>query len=180
MLSTLSRICIGIILLGLGFIISVRLYRSYEERVAADQARQEEMAGVSSQFRSGGSTERQLPVFQRSSGPKQEIYLQETELPDDLNKEQARQTIQSILQDYKEDKALQAFYADLEQTTGASLDLSDLSGDNMLPLLVRYPQIQEVIARHSQDPAFAKILQEIFANPQFSRSVAVLQQPQRK
>lgn len=39
----------------------------------------------------------------------------------------------------------------------------------------KYPQVQEVLAKHSKDPEFVKTLQEIFSNPQFVHSVAVLQ-----
>ncbi|MBO7237695.1 MAG: hypothetical protein J6U96_00175 [Elusimicrobiaceae bacterium] len=82
--------------------------------------------------------------------------------------------------DYQDDAALKAFYTDLQQATGEQLDLTSLSGENMAGLLIKYPQIQEVIMRHSKDPAFAKTLQEIFSNPQFVRSVAVLQQGKQK
>jgi len=178
MSSPISRICIVLIALGFSFMIGVRLYRMYSAQV--EEQSQQHSAGVSAQFRSGGAPEKQLPVFQRTTVSSPEIYLQETQLPDELKQEQARQTIQSILADYQEDEALKSFYADLQKSTGEAISLVDLSGEGMAALLIKHPEIQEVIARHTQDPAFAKTLQEIFSNPQFGYSVAVLQQRPRK
>ena len=182
-MSLLSRVLTGIIIIGLAFIVAVRMYRGYEQDVAATQESSQTAQPVSSAVvASTGPVKLQLPVFRASAGaaPAPEIYLEDTALPPDLNKEQARQTLQSIMSDYRDNPQLQAFYADLQQSTGQPLDLTSLSGENLAVLLIKYPQIQEVITRHAQDPAFAKTLQEIFSNPQFVQSVAVLQQGKEK
>ena len=74
---------------------------------------------------------------------------------------------------------MQQFYQSLQQATGQTIQLEDLSGENLSSLLKKYPQLSQVIAQHAQDPAFAQKLQEIFANPQFVQSVAVLQNNQQ-
>ena len=180
-MSVLSRCLIGVMLLGLAFVVGLRLYRSYEQTVA-EQTAQTETLGQSFSRSYPAAANQQLPVFRGFpiANLPAEVYIEDAALPADLNKEQARQTLRSILADYQDNAALQSFYADLFQSTGESLDLTSLSGDNMTVLLAKYPQIQDVIAKHTQNPEFVKTLQEVFSNPQFVRSVAVLQQGKDK
>ena len=180
-MSKLSYFLLGVIIVGLAFITGVRMYRSYEEKVQEDQAAQEAI-GRNFTVQQSGVPSIQLPVFggKDPSGLLKEIYLQDAVLPEELDREQARQTLHSILDDYSQDPKLQAFYQDLQQSTGQSIELTDLSGENLPALLTKYPQIQQIIAKHSQDPEFVKTLQEIFSNPQFIRSVVVLQQNPEK
>ncbi|MBO7237694.1 MAG: hypothetical protein J6U96_00170 [Elusimicrobiaceae bacterium] len=88
-MSLLSRILIGIIVVGLAFIVGVRMYRSYEQAVT-EQAAEEQTLGQS--FSNQPPAARiQLPVFRGVPGlGEQEIYLEDAQLPADLNKEQAR------------------------------------------------------------------------------------------
>ena len=181
-MSKLSRFLIVVIILGLAFIASLRMYRAYEQTVQEQQAAAESVGQNLTQGNKPSAPVIQVPVFQKmaSIALSQEVYVQDATLPEELSKEQARQTMRSILDDYKQDPQLQAFYAQLRKSTGESLDLAALSGENMTQLLVKYPQIQEIIAQHMQNPQFAKTLQEIFSNPQFVHSVAVLQQANKK
>ena len=172
-MSKLSWFYIVIITAGLVFIAGVREYRSHQEKVQAELA-----AAQEAQYQPAPelvATAIQLPVFERVV-PKTEIYLEDVKLPPALNREQARQTIVSILDDYRDDVNLQAFYTDLQKSTGQKIDLADLSGENMPRLMRRYPQITQIIEQHAQNEAFSKVLEEIFSNPQFVRSVAILQQ----
>ncbi len=182
-MSRLSRVCILIIWVGLAFIASLRLYRAYEQKVQ-DQAERSADGFSASSFLRTSPPVVELPVFQplpkNGADVPAEIFLEDAPLPASARKEQARQTIASILEDYREDPKLQAFHADLQKAAGRPLNLTDLSGEQLPDLLRSYPQIQPVIAQYSQDPQFAKLLQEIFSNPQFVRSVGVLQQPGRK
>ena len=181
-MSKLSRFLISVIITGLAFIAGMHMYHAYEQTVSDQRAQEEELGQSITQGTSLSAPSLQLPVFRGGSAETllKEIYLQDTPLPADLNKEQARQTLRSILDDYRENPQLQDFYEDLRRNTGESLTLSDLSGENMKDLLIKHPQIQEIIARHSKDPQFVKTLQEIFSNPQFIHSVAVLQQNKDK
>ena len=180
-MSKLSRFLIGVIVVGLAFIASLHLYRTYEKYAESS----EEEAAPTMTFNNVPvhyvPPVVDEPVFQRwPEEPKQqqEVYLQDTPLDAQTEQEQARQTIQSILEDYEQDPQLQAFYRDLQRATGQQIDLSMLSGEQLSSLLTAYPQLSQVISDYAKDPAFAQTLQAIFSNPQFARSVAVLQQKQ--
>ena len=177
-MSKLSRFFIGVIVAGLAFVASVHLYRAYEQ-YAATQEKEDAFATRTFHHVPIDYTpqEPDFPVIKKLPDPseKKEFFLEDTPLIPSAEKEQARQTVASILSDYRQDPGLQALYNDLQKTTGRKIDLADLSGENLAALLKQYPQAQEVIARHAKDPALAKTLQEIFSNPQFVRSVTVLQ-----
>lgn len=178
-MSKLSCFYIVIIVAGLVFMGGVRWYRLYEhikqQRQAAAQSDE-----IHSLTRKPIPPVMQLPVFERiTGGEAAEIYLEDVPLSGELSKEQARQTISSILNDYKEDVALQDFYKELQVSTGEKISLADLSGEQMQQWLDRYPQITQIIQKHTQNPAFSKVLQEIFSNPQFVHSVMILQQKKR-
>ena len=178
-MSTLSRFLIGVIIAGLAFIASLRLYRVYEG-YARQEADNPAPTMIFNQVPvSYAPAAPQIPIFRRPPTQaelnNQEIYLQDVPLDPQVAKEQARQTIRSILADYQDDPKLQAFYEEIKQATGQQIDLSVLSGEQLGPLLTQYPQLQEIIARYSKDPQFVSTLQQIFSNPQFVQSVAVLQ-----
>ena len=163
------------VIVGLILIVGARTYREHKQQLQLRQVEQEEQEAYRL-ARKPVAPVMQLPVFERFVDKEgTEIYLQDVQLSDALNKEQARQTLSSILDDYREDAALQAFYKDLRQSTGQSITLLDLSGDSMDELLGRYPQITQIIEHHGQNPAFSAVLQEIFSNPQYVRSVSILQ-----
>ena len=178
-MSKLSRFLIGVIITGLAFIAGIHLYRAYERYV---QQTQSEEANATQTFHrvpvSYQPLPPQLPVYKRypEQGLAQEVYLEDPVLPPEQEQEQARQTVKSILSDYQRHEKVLAFYADLQQATGKPIRLEDLSSENLVSLMLQYPQIQDVIIRHSQDPEFAAVMREVFTNPQFVQSVAVLQQ----
>lgn len=165
--------------MGLAFIAGLHAYRAYERRVAEQAEQPDGFTFNQVPVRHVAPTV-ELPVVRRfpadGKTAQEDIFLEQPPLAAAQAQEQARQTIVSILADYKDDAQLQAFHADLAKATGAQIGLADLSGENMTALLQQYPQIQPVIARYMQDPQFNKTLQEIFTNPQFVQSVAVLQQ----
>lgn len=167
----------AVIIIGLAFIAGLRAYRAYENFV-----RQDEPAAAGTTFQNVPvSFVPQIPEqteFRRlpSGGSAREIYLQDTSLEPEAEREQARQTLRSIVDDYRSDPKVRAFYDELRAATGRTdIDLAALSGENLAVLLQEYPQMQEVMAQYAKDPEFMNVLQEIFANPQFVRSVAVLQ-----
>ncbi len=183
-MSKLSRFLIGVIIVGLAFIASLHLYRAYE-KYAEDS---EEAAGPTMTF-NNVPIQRvppviEEPVFRRwpaESGTEsetaqpQEIYLQDATLDAQTEQKQALQTMQSILADYKQDPQLQAFYQDLQQITGRPIDLFTLRGEELGALMTAYPEVPQLISKYSKDPEFAKTLQAIFSNPQFIRSIEILQ-----
>lgn len=175
-MSKLSRFFIGVILVGLAFIASLRLYRTYENYAQQAQSQSADPVLTFNEVPIDYRPRFEPPsAFEWVKAPAQEVFLGGFTLDPQAEKEQARQTISSILDDYRQDAKLQAFYADLKKATGQKIDLTDLTGENLGKLLKQYPQIQDILAQHSKDPAFSKTIQEIFANPQFVRSVAILQ-----
>lgn len=177
-MSKISRFFLWIIVFGLAFIVGMRLYRAYEQKTAD----QNESSFSTMMFNNvpvqQGASQAPQPVLRRWTGTQQEreVYLEDAALSQQDQKEQARQTIASILRDYSQDPLMQAFYADLREATGREdLDLAALSGEELPRLLQQYPQLQNVISEYAQNPQFAKMLQEIFSNPQFAHSVVLLQ-----
>ncbi len=178
-MSKLSRFLIGVIIAGLAFITGLHLYRAYERYAQAQQESQPFATQTFNQVPvSFQPMEPEVPVYKRypEDEQPQEIYLEDAPLTPEAAKEQARQTVKSILADYQKDEKVQAFYAELQKSTGQDIKLEDLSGENLGALLQQHPQLQEVISKYTKDPEFAKTLQEIFANPQFVQSVMILQQ----
>ena len=178
-MSKLGRFSLWIILLGLAFIAGLRGYRAYEQQVQEQQKHEpvgQTFNGIPLQYE---PPKVEMPVFKRlgpNGQPEQDIFLEDAPLSLPQAQEQARQTIRSILDDYRDDPKLKAFYAEVRQRTGADIDLAVMSSGNMGPLLKQYPQLQDVINKYAQDPQFAQTMQEIFSNPQFINSVMVLQQ----
>ena len=180
-MSKLSRFLIGVIIAGLAFITSINLYRAYEKHVQETESDSFATQTFHQVPVSYAPVEPDIPVYKKYEEPGQkEIYLEDPTLDPEQAQQQARETVKSILEDYRQDPSLQAFYQDLQESTGKNINLEDLSGENLGAILQQYPQVQEVIRQHSQDPQFAKTLQEIFTNPQFVQSVAVLQSGQNQ
>ena len=173
-MSKLSRFLLGVIIAGLAFIVSLRFYRTYQYN---RQQQEMENADVFT-FQ---NIPVDLPVYRRlAENQTEEIFLEDVPLPVEMQKEQARQTIRSILADYEQEPVLQDFYADLKKETGQDINLADLSGENLPFLLEQYPQIQPIIERYSKNSQFTQHLNEIFSNPQFIRSVEILQVQKEK
>ena len=177
-MSRASRFFLWIIILGLAFIAGLRFYRAYEHCAAQEGFPPPSIASfgqVPIQIRPEPASS---PVYREWDGAegKKEMYLEDIPLSVSRQKEQARQTIASVLRDYAEHPKIQAFYADIRKATGREdLNLAVLSEEGLPELLQQYPQLQQVIAAYAKDPEFAQIIQEIFSNPQFAYSVTVLQ-----
>lgn len=180
-MSKASRFFIWVIVVGLAFIAGLRFYRSYEQRTEEQASSQPPTMTFNNVPVRRVTPQAQPQVYERwtEKTQGQEVFLTDAPMSASQAKEQARQTILSVLRDYQDNPSLQAFYADLRSITGRSdIDLASLSGEGLPQLLAQYPQLQEVIARHSQNPQFAQTLQEIFSNPQFVHSVQLLQRPE--
>ena len=178
MMSKTSRFCLMVIIAGLAFMAAVRVYRAYEKRA------QEEAAEITPTDTFNNVPINFVPEAEEApvygvlppDGAVKEVYLEDAPLSAQAEQTQAEQTITSILNDYSQMPQMQAFYQDLQQATGQSgITLAQLSGPELGKMLQQYPQVQQVITKHAQDPEFAKMMQEIFTNPQFVKSVAVLQ-----
>lgn len=161
----------------MAWLVGIRLYQAYERR-AQEQADPAPTMTFNQVPVSFAPIPVETPVYRRwpEQGPAAEVVLQDAPLPLEAQTKQAQQTVESVLRDYAAQPEIQAFYKDLQAATGQNLSLADLSGDQLPALLMRYPQLQQVIVKHAQDPQFAKTLAELFANPQFVESVQVLQQ----
>lgn len=175
-MSKTSRFFLWVIIVGLAFIAGVRLYRVYEQH-AAQQAQEPAPTMTFNNV----PVQRVAPVseesvYKRWSDEPKEIYLDDSLLSAQQQTQQAQATVQSILNDYRQEPKMQAFVEALQQATGRKdIDLAVLSGTQLNDLLRQYPQLQQVVAEYAKDPQFAKMLQEIFSNPQFVSSVQVLQ-----
>ncbi|MBO7191613.1 MAG: hypothetical protein J6V32_05920 [Elusimicrobiaceae bacterium] len=105
-----------------------------------------------------------------------EVFLEEVPLPADKRVQQAKDTLRSIVQDYKDEPEIKSFNQELKQVTkGQAVDLSALGSGNLQQLLKDNPQIQAVVSKHMQNPEFARKVQQILTNPQFVQSVRELQ-----
>ena len=174
-MSKLSRFFIIVIIAGLAFITGVRWYRAYEQK--AEQEAAEESIGTTFQNVpvQWGPAEIENSVLQPLPTYEKEVFL-EDKLNPQQQQQQAQQTIASILSDYKENPPIKAFHQDMQEATGQEdLTLEQLSSGNIGAILQQYPQLQQVLTKHVQDPEFSKTLQEIFNNPQFVESVKTLQ-----
>ncbi len=116
----------------------------------------------------------QNPVkYQR---PYPEIYLEDTPLTPEQQIQQAQETIASIVEDFKDETSLKQFNQDLQAASdGEVKDLVDLSTQNLQQIIQKNPEISGVVSKHAKQADFAKVLKEIFENPQFQQSVKELQ-----
>ena len=113
------------------------------------------------------------------SDRKQDIFLEEAPLNNQQEVQQAQDTIESILADFREDPNLQAFKKDRKDATdGNAVDLRGLSHGNLSEILQQNPEISAVVTKHMQNPDFAKTIEQIFSNPQFVESIQALQRQQ--
>ncbi len=114
-----------------------------------------------------------------SATPGQGVFLEDAPLSPEQAVQQAQDTLRSIVRDYKNEPEIKSFNQELSQVTqGQLLDLSSLGQGDLRQVLRDNPQIQAVVNKHMQDPAFAQKVQQILSNPQFVESVRQLQQHQ--
>ncbi len=181
-MSKLSYVFIGIIAAALIFMGAVRGYQLYERKTAEweEQRRREEGAfsfqNVPLSLASPQAEPVSYPVLFDPSSTK-DVFLEDIPLAAEQEIQQARDTISSILEDYKTDVNLQSFNQDLAAATdGKAMDLRALSGGDLKQVLADNPEISAVVSKHLQNPDFAKTVQQILTNPQFVKSVQDLQQ----
>ena len=114
------------------------------------------------------------PVEYRPQG--REIFLEDTPLTPLQQQKQARDTIASILADFKKYTTLAGFDEEIRQASDGQVQgLEDLSTQNLAQIVQQHPQISHVVSKHLQNPDFSKVIDEIFQNPQFQQSVQKLQ-----
>ena len=116
----------------------------------------------------------QDPVQYKRTYP--EIYLEDTPLSPEQQLQQAQETIASIVEDFKNDPAMEEFNKDLQAASNGEVkDLVDLSTQNLQQILQQNPEVSHIVEQHAKNVDFAKVLKEIFENPQFQQSVKELQ-----
>ncbi|MBO4674539.1 MAG: hypothetical protein J5601_00410 [Elusimicrobiaceae bacterium] len=107
---------------------------------------------------------------------REDIFLEQQTLSEELQEQQARETIASILNDFQMNPALIKFNRELEQATkGEVRSLEELSNRGLELLLEQHPEIQEVVNKNGANENFAAVLKQIFSNPQYQQSVQKLQ-----
>ncbi len=181
-MSKKSYVLIVIMLAALAYMGALRGYQFYERKTAQWEEERAATQGAFSfqQVPISLAAPQAEPISQPvvfRPGTTADVFLEDKPLPDELETQQAQDTIISILDDFKNEPVIQSFNADLVQATqGQAADLSALGGGDLAQVLKDNPQISQVVAKHMQDPEFAKKIQQIFSNPQFVESVRQLQQ----
>lgn len=176
-MSKTSYVLIGVMIAAIAWMAGLRGYQAYE----AYTAKQEEENTSVFSFQ---NVPRKLdaPVAEPVTRPvaypsaSKEIYLTDEPLPPALETEQAKQTVKSILADYGQEDAFRRFGRELSQATNGEITgLGSLSGPEVARLVQKYPQVTKIIAKNMQDPQFAAMVKDVFSNPQYVQSIAVLQ-----
>ena len=107
---------------------------------------------------------------------KEDIFLEEKPLDEVLQEQQAKETIESILNDYRMNPAFRRFNEQLEQVTNGKIkDFGALSTQSLAQIFQEHPQILQIVRENETKEDFMRVLQEIFSNPQYQKSVQKLQ-----
>ena len=173
MMSKTSKALLIIMLAALCYMGAVRAYQFYDAKV---QAQKEAQAAepVFNHVTCGSDEVRPKPTLW--TPPAQDVFIEEPPLSAQLETQQAKETLESIFNDYKNDPALQQFNKDLKQATGGQVpDLESLSNQSINQIMMQNPQIGEVIKKNMSSADFQRVLNEIFSNPQFQESVKQIQ-----
>lgn len=179
-MSKVSYILIAVMLAALLYMGAVRGYQVYERKAAEKAAEEAANTGVFTFQNVPVTLAAPLPepvsrpvVFDPSQTA---IFLEDAPLSDERQKQQAQETIASILADYEQDPNIQKFNRDLAAATqGGVEDLGALGGVELVKILKENPQVGRVVQENMKNPAFAKTIEQIFTNPQFVESVKQLQ-----
>jgi len=108
--------------------------------------------------------------------PAQDVFIEEKPLDQAAQIKQAQDTITSIIDDFRNEEALRSFNAQLQEVSNGQMQsLDDLTTQDLRQFIQANPEIEAVVSRHMQQPDFAKLINEIFSNPQFQQSVRELQ-----
>ncbi len=181
-MSKTSYVLIAVMTAALLFMGAVRGRQWYEEHQARVEQKRIE--------REGRFSFQHVPISLAPHIAPQDYVFQEYKLPSDiligapLSEEaqvrQAQDTIVSIVEDYQQEPSVQSFNRDLSLASGEKAgDLTALSSGDLTELIQTNPQIRSVVDKHMRNPDFAKIIEQIFSNPQYQQSVRLLER-QRK
>ena len=180
-MSKTSYALIAIIVAALIFMGAVRLRQARTQRLQAQEEAsrndgdQFTFQNIPISFAAPEAELQQAPVEYRSQGPV--IYLEDAPLTPQQQRQQARDTISSILADFEKNTALAGFNREITQVSDGQIrGMEDLSTQNLMQIVQQNPQIQGVVEKHLKNPDFSKIIDEIFQNPQFRQSVQTLQE----
>lgn len=179
-MSKVSLTFIGIMITALLFMGAVRGYQFYAHKSALQQEERQQAAQA---FTFHNVPLRLAPPQPEPSGrpqlfspPKKDIFLEDVALTPEKEIQQAQETLQSVLEDYQDDKNLQSFNQALSRATQGQLkNLADLGGGNLAVVLQQNPQVAQLVEDYMKNPDFAHTIEEIFSNPQFVQSVERLQ-----
>lgn len=106
----------------------------------------------------------------------EDVFLEEQELDEVLKEQQARETIESILSDYRMDPVFRKFNEELQRATDGKIkDFKDLSTQSLAGIFQENPQIMQVVNESVTEEDLARVLKEILSNPQYQKSVQQLQ-----
>lgn len=157
--------------------VPISLAAPQAEPVSAPQILPADATSISILPQSQSAPDEPQVVTPANSG--QPVFLEDAPLPAEQAVQQAKDTLRSIVQDYKNEPEIQSFNQELSQVTkGQAVDLSSLGKGDISQVLKDNPQVQAVVAKHMKDPAFAQKAQQILSNPQFIESVRQLQRNQ--
>lgn len=171
-MSKTSYALICIMAAALCYMGAVRAYQFYQEKVETQQQTRDAQSLLSHVVEADDTES--VPALWHA--PAEDIFLEEKPLSQIQKEQQAKETIESIVNDYRMLPALRQFHADLEAVTkGEVKQLDDLSKSNLAQVLAENPEIKSVVSKHMQSEDFAAVLQQIFSNPQFQQSVQDLQ-----
>lgn len=173
-MSKVSRILVGIMVAALIYMGAVRLYQFYEQQVQLQQQRAEEEEQYS--FMRVAQEDPFLPPTTAWQPPQEDVFIEQKPLSQVLQEEQAKETIESILNDYRMNPAFRKFNEDLKRATeGRVQSFDELSNQGLAQIITQHPEISEVVRKNLQKEDFAQIVEQIFSNPQFQQSVQTLQ-----
>ena len=181
-MSKLSYFFIAVIVTALLFMGAVRGYEFYAQKAAQAQAEREAQTSaftfqnIPLQLAAPQAEPVSRPVLFVPQNDR-EIFLEDAPLTPQAQVQQAQDTIQSILEDYKNEPEVRTFNQELKEATqGQVMGIVSLSGGDLAEVISKNPQVGEVVSKHMKNPDFAKIMEQIFSNPEFIKSVATLQQ----
>ncbi len=179
-MSKTSYALIAVMVAALIYMGAVRGYQAYERR-AAQKAAEEAANGTPFTFQNV-PVALSAPMPEPVSRPvafdpaQSAIFLETQPLSAEKERQQAQETIESILQDYEQDPKIQQFNKELSAATEGNVpDLGALGGKELADILKEHPEVNQVVQQNMQNPEFAKTVQQIFTNPQFIESIKQLQ-----
>ena len=171
-MSKLSRVLLIIMITALAYMGAVRGYQWYQRKAEAYN----EAHPAPSLFQTQEETAGEPVEVRPWTAGKEDIFLEQQPLSEVLQEQQAKETIESILSDYRMNPAFRRFNAELERVTkGKVSDFGQLSNQSLSQILKDNPEIEEVVRKNMERADFTEVLQQIFSNPQYQQSVAQLQ-----